>query len=69
MGDLEHVLIAAFQSNNSSEKDRSHKLEMYPVWPNQGLLLADYALVSTINYYIIRICGGKFTKINRRGHT
>jgi hypothetical protein len=63
MGDLVHVLIAAFQSNNSSEKDRSHKLEMYPVWPNRGLLMADYALVLTID------CGGKFTKINRRGHT
>ena len=41
MGDLVHVLYSAFQSNNYSEKDRSHKLEMYPVWPNQGLLLAD----------------------------
>jgi hypothetical protein len=34
MGDLVDVLGAALQSNNSSEKDKSHKLEIYPVWPN-----------------------------------
>ena len=49
MGDLVHILGAAFQLNNYSEKDRSHKLEMYPVGPNSGLLLADYDFVLRIN--------------------
>jgi hypothetical protein len=45
IGDLVHVLYPAFQSNNYSKRDRSHKLEMYPVWPSRGLLLADYDFV------------------------
>ena len=50
MGDLVHVSAAAFQPNDCSEKDGSHTLEMYPVWPNCGLLLADYDFVLRINY-------------------
>ena len=50
MGDLVHVSGAAFQPNDCSEKDGSHKLEMYPVWPNWGLLLSDCDFVSRRNY-------------------
>ena len=56
---LVHVSGAAFQSNNSSDKDRSHKLEMYPVWPNWGFLLSDSDFVLRMNY----------TKLVRRKHS
>ena len=49
-----HVLYPAFQSNNYSKRDRSHKLEMYPVWPSRGLLLADYDFALRKKSYLIR---------------
>ena len=53
MGDLVHV------SGACSDRDRSHKLKMYPVWPNWGLLLPDSEFVLQINY----------TKLVRRKHS
>jgi hypothetical protein len=53
----------------TAKNTRFHKLEMYPVWPNWGLMLADNDFVFLFDrrMHSIRVCGGKCTKMSGRG--